>query len=210
MVLTLSVLPCRLKVAQFPELIAVAYNFATSFDDPRARSFKLDQLFAPQFGPDLRKNLLDILKGKNISGFDLFSDFDSLGNPMNPSNKEVFDVEKYLKELQFGLDLSPEVKFSSPAFKSSDILESLYPQSLPSVKGLVQFVKNKLIPQLIGQLKGLFDASLDVPTGGLTVNNAAIGGDGLNLGDYSAQSTALFPPTVDFDQVQASCLVVCT
>ena len=103
------------------------------------------------------------------------------------------------RTIEFALDLSPDVKFASPNFKSSDILESLYPSSVPSIKAMVAFVKKQLIPKLIGQLSGLFDVEVDLSTGGLTIDEPNLGGAGLSLGNYSSESTQLFPPRVDLD-----------
>ena len=88
-------------VEQFLPVIAVAYDFAPSFSDPKALSFTMDRLFSPKFGRDLSSKLLDAIKIKGISGFNVFSATDnSTGLPMNPLTFELFDVEKYLPEIR--------------------------------------------------------------------------------------------------------------
>ena len=71
---------------------------------------------------------------------------------------------------------------------------------------MVAFVKRQLIPKLIDQLKGLFDVEVDMSTGGLTIDEPNLGDSGLSLGDYSSESTQLFPPRVDLDKVRVSLL----
>lgn len=113
---------------------------------------------------------------------------------MRSDTNEVFDVEKYLPEIQFALDLSPSVEFSSPNFNPSDIFDSLYPSSIPSVKAMVEFVKKQIVPKLIEKLSGLFDVQIGASSGGMSVDTPTVGNSGLSLGDFSNSSTQLFPP----------------
>jgi len=164
----------------------------------------MSKLFAPNFGGSLSSKLLDAINIKGISGgFHLFNGTDPLTNrPMNPLTFEVFDPEKYLAEIQFALDISPSVSFAAPGFKSSDILDSLYPSSVSSVKAMLAFAKKQLVPKLIDQLSGLFDVEIDMSTGGLTLDDPNLGNSGLSLGNYSGASTQLFPPRINLDNVQ--------
>lgn len=155
----------------------------------------MSKLFKPKFGESLSAKLLDAIKIKGIIDFDLFDATDPVTKvPMNSSTFEIFSVEDYLSEIQFALDLSPSVKLSSPNFNPSDIFDSLYPSSVPSVKGMVEFVKKQIVPKLIEKLTGLFDVEISASSGGMSVDTPTVGNSGLSLGDFSNSSTQLFPP----------------
>ena len=66
-------------VRDFLPALAVAFGKATSFSDARALSFTMDDIFAPQFGPELSIRLLDKLKtAPSLAGlFDKFDVIDS-------------------------------------------------------------------------------------------------------------------------------------
>ena len=156
----------------------------------------MSKLFTPKFGKSLSAKLLNAINIKNITGnFSLFTDTDNVTElPMNPITFEVFDVEKYLPEIQFALDLSPSLQFPSPSFTPADIFDSLYPSSVPSVRAMVEFVKKQIVPELIGKLSGLFDVQIGGSSGGMSVDTPTIGNSGLSLGNFSDSSTQLFPP----------------
>lgn len=190
-------------VEQFPEVIAVAFGYANSFSESTARSFTIDQLFQLDFGPALSSNLLTKIQGKFPGDFDVFTDVDqSTGLPMNPTTKEVFDPQDYIPEIQVALDLSSSVAFASSNFKSSDILDSLYSKQVPTISDMVSFVKKKSVQGVISALNGLFNAKLETPAGGLSIDAPTLDGSGLVLGDFSDTSTRNFPPRVDLDTIQ--------
>ena len=57
------------------------------------------------------------------------------------------------------------------------------------------FVKKRIVEEITAALNGLFNVTLEIETGGLTIEEASISGDGFALGNYSASSTKLFPAT---------------
>lgn len=188
----------------FLPVIAVAYDFAPSFSDAIALSFSLDSLFAPKFGADLSIKLLDSLRAVPSLNFSIFDIVDVNGIPMASSTFEVFDVKKYLPEIQFALDLSPSVNFAAPSFQTSDIFDALFPSSVPTVKTMGNFVKKKVVASIASALDGLFDVGVVVPTAGLTIDTPILNASGLTLGEYTDASTQVFPPVIDVDRVQVS------
>ncbi len=188
----------------FLPVIAVAYDFAPSFSNPIAVSFSLDSLFAPKFGADLSTKLLDSLRNVPSLDFSRFDDFDINGIPMSSSTFEVFEVKKYLPEIQFALDLSPTVDFAASRFQTSDIFDALFPSSVPTVKTMGNFVKKKIIASIASALDGLFDVVVDIPTVGLTIDTPILNSSGLTLGEYTDASTRVFPPVIDVDKLQVS------
>lgn len=193
-------------VERFLPHIAIAYGRAVSFSDPNAISFTMPDLFAPSFDISLTQTLLEVLKSKSFPdiSFDRFNRESVSGQPMD-SDSEVFVVGDYLPHLQFALDLAPSVDFHAPNFKLADLYESLNDNPrFPTVKSMGIFVKKRIIEGIISALDGLFDVPLDIGTGGLSVGEASISGDGFYIGNYSASSTKLFPATVDIDKVQVS------
>ena len=76
----------------------------------------MSDLFAPGFGNSLTNTLLKALKKKEFPdiSFDCFSSFSSTGQPMDPTNSEVFEVGYYLPELQFAPDLALSGKYTHP------------------------------------------------------------------------------------------------
>ena len=86
-------------VRDFLPAIAVAYGRAPSFVDPRAKKFTMDDLFTPEFGPELSLRLLEKLR--KVPSFEAgFSQFDSVdpvtGLPMMSQTKELFDVNAFI------------------------------------------------------------------------------------------------------------------
>ncbi len=181
--------------------IAVAYGYAPSFSDPNALSFTMNKLFAPKFGVDLTTRLLTTLQGNIDNTFDGFSLID-----FTTSSGEVFDIEKYLPEIQYALKLSPSVDFAASNFQSSDLFDALFPSSIPSVKAMGNFVKKKIIAKITTALEGLFDVGIDVPGVdlGLSVSQPILNGSGASFGVYTEDSTKLFPPVLDVDAVQVN------
>ena len=170
----------------------------------------MDTLFAPNFGPDLSVKMLDSLRAKiELSGaFDRFSGIALSGMPMDPITFEVFDVDNYLPEIQFSLDLAPSVDFAAPSFRVPDLFDALYPTSLPTIKSFGSFIKKNIMSKIQIALDGLFDAQVDIPTTGLSVDEVSFGINGPNLGEYSERNNRLFPPMIDVDAVQASLLLL--
>ena len=187
--------------------IAVAYGFAPSFSDSRALSFSLDQLFAPNFGPELSFTILDSLKEKvDLGIFDRFTESTLSGIPLDPATFEVFDINNYLPEIQFALDLAPAAEFAAPSFRAADLFDAIFPTSIPTVKSFGSFVKKEIMSQIKLALDGLFDAKVNVPTLGLSVDEVSFGVDGINLGEYSERNNRLFPPMIDVDVIEVSSL----
>ena len=186
--------------------IAIAYGFATSFSDKRAISFTLGQLFVPNFGPELSLNVLNSLKAKQeLNGvFDRFTELTISGIPLDPTTFEIFSVNNYLPEIQFALDLAPAVEFAASNFQAADLFDALFPTSIPTVKSFGAFVKKEIMSKIRLALDGLFDAKVNVPTIGLSVDEVTFGVDGINLGVYTEHNNRLFPPVVDLDVVQVS------
>ena len=184
--------------------IAVAFGFSPSFSDPKAQSFSLDVLFKHNFGPDLSLQMLNSLKGKtDLNGmFDRFTNFTLSGIPIDPITSEVFDVDHYLPEIQFALDLSPSVDFPAQNFRSHHIFDALFPKSAPTIKSFGSFIKKNIMAQIQTSLDGLFDVKVDFPTAGLSVNEIKFGVDGVDFGEYTESNTKLFPPVFDIDSVQ--------
>jgi hypothetical protein len=195
-----------LQVELFLPHLAVAFEFAPSFSDPTALSFSVDMLFTPSFGTNLSLKLLDYLRSKVELGgaFDRFTSISLSGIPMDPSTFEVFDVKNFLPELQFSLDLSPSVDFAAPNFKASDVFDALLSTSIPTIKSFGSFIKKAVMSKIQDALDGLFDAKVNMPTLGLTVDEVTFGSNGFNLGQYSEFNNRLFPPIVDVDALQVS------
>ena len=180
----------------------MAYGKAKTFDKS-ALDFSLETLFAPSFGRDLADKTLTKLKEKLPSTFSRFSELDSYTNKFwDPDTKTLFSIEDHLPEIQYAYDLAVSVDFASPNFRPSDLQDALFPDPRPSVKAFAKFLKKKIIEEIQSSLTGLFDAKLDVPSGGFTVESPSFGGDGLSFGEYSNSSTRAFPPRVDVDAVQ--------
>ena len=196
--------------------IAVAFGYASSFSHPKALSFSMDKLFMPNFGPDLSIKLLDSLRENvNLNGvFDRFSGFSVSGIPMDPDTFEVFDIENYLPELQFSLDLAPKVEFAAPNFRASDLFDAVFPTSLPTLQSFISFMKKDIMSKIQIALDGLFEAKVNVPTAGLSVDAVSFGEDGINLGEWTEFNNKLFPPMINVDVVQVSILLgiidICT
>ena len=190
--------------------IAVAYGFAPSFHDPRALSFALDQLFEPNFGPELSLEILNSMKAKlDLNGaFDRFTESTLTGIPLDPTTFEVFDIHNYLPEIQFALDLAPAVEFAAPSFRAADLFDALFPASIPTIKSFESFVKKKVMSKIRLALDGLFDAKVNVPTIGLSVDEVTFGVNGTSLGVYTEHNNRLFPPVIDIDTIQVSCVCV--
>ena len=123
---------------------------------------------------------------------------------MDGSTFEVFDVTKYLPEIQFALDLAPSLNFAASNFRASDIFDALFPTSIPTIKSFGVFIKKTIMSKIQLALDGLFDAQVDIPTTGLSVDRVSLGVDGINLGAYTESNNKLFPPMVDVDAVKAS------
>ena len=166
----------------------------------------MDMLFTPNFGPDLSVKLLDsLMKKTELNGaFDRFSGLSLSGLPMDPGSFEVFDIENYLPEIQFSLDLAPSVDFSAPSFSAADLFDALFPTSLPTVKSFGSFLKKNIMSKIQLALDGLFDTKVNVPTTGLSVDEVTFGIHGVNLGVYSDINNKLFPPMIDVDAIQVS------
>lgn len=192
--------------------IAVAYGFAPSFSDMKALSFSLDKLYEPNFGPGLSLKMLDSLRAKaDLNGvFDRFTDFTPSGMPLDPTTFEVFDIRNYLPEIQFSLDLAPSVDFAAPNFRPSDLFDALFPTLIPTIKSFGLFIKKDIISKIQLALDGMFDAKVNVPTLGLSVNQTSFGVDGIDLGMYTERNNRLFPPKIDIDTVQVSILSAVT
>ena len=190
--------------------LAVAFGFAPSFSDSRALSFSLDKLFKPNFGPGLCVNLLDSLRANvDLDGaFDRFTSFTLSGIPYDPVTFEVFEVNSYLPEIQFALDLVPSVNFAATNFHASDLFDALFPTSIPTIKSFGSFIKKNIMSKIRLALDGLFDAKVDIPTIGLSVDEVSFGVDGFNIGTYTELNNKLFPPMIDVDVVQVSLVLL--
>lgn len=170
-------------------------------------------LFVPNFSPNLSIKMLDFLQGNiNLAGlFDRFSGFSISGIPMDPITFEIFDVETYLPELQFALDLAPSINFAAPNFRVSDLYDALFPTGIPTIKSFVSFIKKHILSKISASLDGLFDAQVDVPSAGLSLPDGelpSLGVDGINIGVYTEFNNQLFPPMIDIDAVQVRTLSV--
>lgn len=167
-------------------------------------SFDVNKLFEPRFGADLSNKLLSALQSK-MSFFDKFNSTSSTGLPMTLDG-EIFRVDHYLPELQFALGLSPSVDFFASSFKVSDLFDSLFPTGkIQTLKTFGSFVKKRIVSKIVSALDGVFDATVSIPTSGITVDEVVLNGSGLALGEYTKKSTQLFPPAVDVDKVDVSC-----
>eukprot|EP00956_Cyclotella_meneghiniana_P045584 scaffold375448_cov136-Cyclotella_meneghiniana.AAC.1 len=73
-------------------------------------SFSLDKLYGlrSSFEFDISIQMLNSLQSKlDLKGlFNRFSSVSPLGIPMDPITFEVFDIDNYLPEIQFSLDLA--------------------------------------------------------------------------------------------------------
>ena len=151
--------------------------------------------------------MLDSLtSNSNLNGaFDRFSSLSHSGNPMDPATNEVFQVNKYLSELQFSLDLSPSLNFAAPSFKAADLYDALFPTNIPTIQSFVSFVKRELVAKISVSLGGLFDAGVNLPLAGLSLpegETPRLGVDGINIGVYTQLNNKLFPPKVDIDALK--------
>lgn len=169
----------------------------------------MDKLFEPNFGPDLSAKILETLIGEGNralvgfgSTFERFSDITTSGLPIDPLTFEVFNVENYLPEIQFAYELAASVDFAAKGFKASDLYDALFPTSIPTVKSFGAFIKKKVLAMISSALDGLFDAKVDIPTLGLTVDNVTLGAEGLNIGMYTDGNNQLFPPVVNVDKLE--------
>ena len=187
--------------------IAVAFGFAPTFSDARALAFTMNELFKPNFGPDLSVKLLESLS-KVEATFDRFTDFTSSGIPQDPNTFEVFHIDNYLPEIQVALELSPTVDFAASNFGSSDIFDALYPTAIPTIKSFGSFIKKSIVSKIQDALDGLFDVTIDVPpTTGLTNDGGFLGVDGVDIGVYSEFNNRLFPPVIDIDALKVSLFI---
>lgn len=173
----------------------MAYGYATTFD--KATSFTIDQLLVPDFNAEAIVLLLNRLKSKN-SLFNRFSSTEN-GLPLDPSTKELFRLEKYLPDIQVALNLAVSTDLSALRFGPQDISEALLPNpSFPSLRALADFAKKELL-----DLDLAFTADLDVPP--LDISSPTvptIGPDGFSFGNFSVDSTRLFPPAMDLNSIQ--------
>ena len=192
-------------VEQFLPLLAVAYGQPTSCSGQNAQLFSMKSLFAPQSGPDLSKKLLSVLTNKS----ELNGSFDGIDShtkkPWDSTTKEIFNIFKWLPEIQYAFDLSTSVALTAENFHSSDLYAALYPNAIPSVKSVANFVKAKIIKEITESLDNVFDVGIDISTVGLEIDEdeAMLGGT-LSLGNFSDASTQLFPPRVSIDNIQVS------
>ena len=188
--------------------LAVAFDFASSFSDIEAVSFSLDKLYGlrSSFQFDISIQMLKSLQSKlDLKGlFNRFSSSSALGIPMDPITFEVFDIDNYLPEIQFSLDLAPSIEFAAPNFRPSDLFDAMFPTSIPTLQSFISFVKKDIMSKIRLALDGLFDAKVDVPTTGLSVDEVSFGVDGINLGEWTEFNNELFPPMIDIDAVQVS------
>ena len=188
--------PDTFRVRDFIPAIAVAFDYAPSFSDPRAATFSIDDLFTPNFGPVLSGTFLDSLKitpSLLHFNFDRFNATDSeTGLPMDPLTFEIFKVDNYIPQIQVALDLAPSLDLVAPKFSAKDLKESLFPDRIPTIKSMAAFVKNKIVPKITNALDGLFDVEVETPSG---VSAPTLGGSGLSaVGFNDATNTKLFPP----------------
>lgn len=191
------------SVEQFLPHIAVAFGYAQSFSDSAALTFDVYKLFEPRFGATLSSKLLSALQSK-LSIFNRFNSTSLTGLPM-ALDGEIFHVDHYLPELEFALDLSPSVDFAASSFKVSDLYDSLFPTGkILSLKTFGSYVKKQVVSKIVSALNGVFDATVSIPTIGLTADEVILNGSGLALGEYTENSTQLFPPSVDVDKIDVS------
>ena len=160
----------------------------------------------PNFGPDLAFNILDSMKSNpDLNGaFDRFSALSGSGFPLDPITSEVFDINNYLPEIQFSLNFAPSINFVASNFRASDLFDALFPKSFPTVKSFGSFIKKDILSKIRQALSGLFDAKVNIPTIGLSVDDITFGFDGFSLGSYTELNNEFFPPMIDVDAVQVS------
>ena len=190
--------------------LAVAFDFASSFSDIEALSFSLDKLYGSStFQFDLNIQMLKSLQSKLDLKvlFNRFSGFSASGIPMDPITFEVFNIDNYLPEIQFSLDLAPSIDFAAPNFRGSDLFDAMFPTAFPTLQSFILFIKKNIMSKIQLALDGLFDAKVDVPTTGLSVDEVDFGVSGPNLGEWSEFNNELFPPMIDVDVVQVSILL---
>ena len=164
--------------------------------------FSLDMLVKPNIDFSIIFKLLDDLRRK--INFDGFSDFLN-GIPFNPITFEEFDIDKYLPDIQYALDLTPSINFAVPNFKPSDLYDALFPSNLPTLKSFASWIKKHILEKIRGAIGGLFDAKIDIPTIGLSLPDGklpSLSMDGVNMGVYTRFNNELFPPMIDVDAVQ--------
>lgn len=202
---TSSLFTCN-SVELFIPHIAVAFGHAPSFSHPRALSFSLNKLFEPNFGPGLSTKVLQTLTSNPHlnSSFDRFTSTSETGYPIDPVSLEIFDVDHYLPEIQFSYNISPSIEFAAKNFRTSDLYDALFPASVPTLKSFGMFIKKKILSKISRAIGGMFNAKVDIPTVGLTSNDVSLGGDGINIGMYTAGNNRLFPPVIDVDKVKVS------
>ena len=187
--------------------IAVAFGFAQAFSDNEALSFSLGKLYGSSFFEfDLSIQMLKSLQSKlDLKGlFNRFAGFSVSGIPLDPVTFEVFDINNYLPEIQFSLDLAPSINFAAPNFRASDLFDAVFPKSFPTVKSFGSFIKKAILSKIRQALSGLFDTKVNIPTIGLSVDDVSFGFDGFSLGNYTEFNNELFPPMIDVDAVQVS------
>lgn len=142
--------------------------------------------------------------------FNRFTEFSVSGFPLDPITSEMFDINNYLPEIQFSLDLAPSINFAAPSFRASDLFDAIFPKSFPTVKSFGLFIKTNILSKIRQALSGLFDAEVNIPTLGLTVDRVSFGFEGFELGNYSEFNNELFPPMIDVDAVQVSPFLYCS
>jgi hypothetical protein len=97
--------------------------------------------------------------------------------------------------------LAPTKEFAASGFQAKDLFGALFSQR-PTIHSFADFVKRRIIPEIIDSLQGLFDVQLSLPSDDLTATLPAVGGDGISLGEFTEESTQSFPPVVTIDKVQ--------
>jgi hypothetical protein len=123
---------------------------------------------------------------------------------MDPATFEIFEVERYLPELQVALGLSPSIEFAPSNFRPADLYDALLSTPVPTIKSFGEYMKKHVVKKISKALKGLFSVKVDIPSYGLSGENLTLGGDGLEAGGYTERNNQLFPPVIDVDQVQVS------
>lgn len=114
---------------------------------------------------------------------------------------ELFDINNFLPEIQVAFELAPSKEFAASGFQAKDLFGALFSQG-PSIRSFADFVKRRIIPEIIDSLQGLFNVQLSLPSDDLTATLPEVGGDGISLGEFTEESTQSFPPVVTIDKVQ--------
>jgi hypothetical protein len=181
--------------------IAIAYGKCFSFQEKCAKSFSMEDLFAPDFNANLTSKVLStLMKTLSLSSnFSRFSSVSDIDMPMDPITNEVFNVKNYLAEIQVALGIAPSTDFVAPNFALADLKEYLFP-NVPSLRAFAVSVKSMLVSEIGEKLNGLFATSVNIQ-GFDEIQYGGNASSSLNI-SWPSKSTRAFIPKPSIDQVE--------